>query len=104
MRVAAWYRGTPQTKVHQIRGTNVDWPDPNAAKFHHARPNDVREKELRKFVTPFSIFATHGDPLAKVHQSWHYMYRKAVSISLPNFVSLWQPVYEISAAELRRFR
>jgi len=38
---------------------------PISAKFHHARPNDEREK-LQNFFTPFSILAPQGNPWAKV--------------------------------------
>ena len=68
----------------QTRGISVDWPD--AAKFHRARPNDVR-KSVTKCFTTFSILASHGASGSKctnlgpdVHQL------KALSINLPNFV------------------
>ena len=77
---------------------------PNAAKFYRARLNGVREKRYN-FFTPFTILAPQGDPLGKRSPIWVVMYSWAPSINkLLNFVLFQQPVYEISATKVRRFR
>jgi len=60
----------------------------------------IYEKSVTNFFTPFSILASQRRTLGQSSLISALMYREAASINLPNFAPLWQPVYEISAAEL----
>jgi len=81
------------TKIHQdLLRTNV----PHCARFHP-------EKALQFFLHP-SVFWRPRGTLCQNSLILALMYSKAPSINLLNFVPLWQPIYEISAAKLRWFR
>ena len=41
----------PRTKVHEIRGISVDWPDPNIAKFRRAPTKSARDIRCEKFCS-----------------------------------------------------
>jgi len=84
-----------RTKVHQIRGISANWLHPNTAKFHHTRPNDVREKRYKNF-RPFSILAPDGDPLGQTSPISALMDSKARTNNVPNFVLF----YEITEIKL----
>jgi len=62
------------------------------------------EKSVTKFFYTLQYFGAPGDLLGQNSPISAMMYSKAPSINLPNFVPFWQPVYEISSAELRGFR
>ena len=55
-------------KLTKIRGISVG-QTANAAKFHRAWPNDVREKRYN--FNTVSTLAPRGIPWAKIHQSRH---------------------------------
>jgi len=40
-----------RTKVHEIRGISVDWPDPNIAKFRRAPTKSARDIRCEKFCS-----------------------------------------------------
>jgi len=132
----------PRTKVHQIRGISIDWPDThNAAKLCRAlrrkvchirfqqtfdssragktgpkfikiaydllRTNPVivsnfivlgqtmREKRATKFFYPLVNCGAHLETI--------YIARPDISVCQVSF-PFDNPLYEISAAKLRRFR
>jgi len=59
-------------------------------------------KALQNILPP-SVLSTTGEPLGRSSPILALTYSEAHSINLPNFVPLWKPVYEISAARNRRF-
>ena len=64
------------------------------------------EKCVTDFLHPSVLWRPRRTPWAKVHQSRHWCTpdNKDQTTNTPNFILLWQPVYEISAAEFRWFR
>jgi len=77
-----------RTKVHQIRGISANWLHPSIAKFHHTRPNNVREKRYKNF-RPFSILAPHGDPQGQTSPI-SALHSKARTNNAPNFVLFYE--------------
>jgi len=73
---------------------------PKAAKLHHAQP----DKSVTKFFYALQYFGVPGGPLGQSSPILAMMYIRDGTTNVPNFVLFWQPVYEISAAELHWFR
>jgi len=110
-----------QTKVQQMQGISVEWPDPNTAKFCQAQTKSMRNIYCQKFLIPigrekldqslpkslktcYGTMPTIMQNFTVLSQTMYEkcvtkMYSKTRSIIVPNFVPFWQPVYEISAAK-----
>jgi len=113
----AKFCGDPTRSVRDIRDQNrapekVHQNSPKSLKTCYAlKPASCQipsrsvkppwRKPLQNFVTPFNILATQGDPWAKGHWSV-WLGTSTPSSYLQNSVLFHRPLYEISAAKLRR--
>jgi len=86
---------------------------PHGNKCHLARPPTIPnfvalgqtmyDKSVKMF-TASSILAPQGDLLSQSSPILAMVCSKTPSIKLLNFVPIWKPTCEISAAKIRRFR
>lgn len=80
----------PRTKVHQIWGINVEWLDPNVAKFR-VSDSDIR---FQKFLIP-----QEGKTGPKFTKSLKTCYGPMPDIT-PNFIALGQTMHKNSVTKI----